>query len=154
LIIAVSLLWARFRRSVWNVLWITRGVGLVLLIGIALFFLTAQGQELFVVAGDQPTTWVWCSVAVAYCAAQSWHWARAALSTKFGVERDKWWVLWLPRIYALLVHVMAVIALLHAMLHHTGPDRYLLYTLAAILSSFVVFATLMTRREDLRDWLV
>src|SRR5437764_798180 len=51
-IVVVSLLGARLGGPVWEVVRSTRGVGFVLLLGILLFFFTAQGQEILVVAAD------------------------------------------------------------------------------------------------------
>src|SRR5262245_12808931 len=78
-IISAYVVGRRLGKPVWKALRCTRGVWFILLIGIALF-LTPQGRELLVVAGDGSTAAFWVVFAVAILAAQSWHWARTALS--------------------------------------------------------------------------
>lgn len=149
IVIGTGLLVWRF----WDVVRPTRGVGLVMLLGILLCFVTTQGKELLVAAADEPTSVWWLVAAVIYWAMQSWHWARTALSTEFGVNRKTWpWkVLWLPRFYGLLVHLIAVILILFA-IKRIGLHTYMLQALGVLVIWAVVFIVLLFTRIALLEW--
>ena len=158
LAVAACLAVARL-AGVWETLRPTRGVALVLLVGILVLFGTDQGRELALVAADSRLAGVFLVLGVIYWALQSWHWARMALYAQFGLDRAGWGergqaILWLPRLYALLVHLVSAGAVVLVMLRRTGLDPRLLAVLVAILVSGALLEWLLICRIELTEAMI
>lgn len=129
---------ARLVRPLLPILLATRAALLTLVAGFLLFFVAGQGREVVdALAGPPSVHLLWFGLALFYWAIQCWHWSRVELYLAFGSDRRFWErgaaIAWLPRLYGLLVHLLAVAAIAWSALR-TRPEPVELAGPAAVVA--------------------
>ncbi|MCS6780392.1 MAG: hypothetical protein NZ555_11895 [Geminicoccaceae bacterium] len=136
----VLLVWAAVRlvRPLVPILLATRASLLTLLAGFLLLFVAGQGREVVDALSAAPSVHLlWFGLALFYWAIQCWHWSRVELYLAFGSDRAAWApraaIAWLPRLYGLAVHLLALAAVAWAALR-TRPEPVDLVGPAAVVA--------------------